>query len=248
MLKKDTKPCPKCNTPIFKIEGCDQMWCTQCQTAFSWKHGRIETGHVHNPHYWQYLQTQGRDLDAVRRMERGQHANQNRCIELHDVGYVLKHSGYAELCRLFVHVRRYELEHIFIPNYVESNMDLRKKFLLNEIDEKSFKTNLHMRDKKAMYNTEIRQILQMFYDVGKDVLLKAHRMFNTNKDSFLNNNRMNDIYKEINDLCKYTITNIEELSDRYNYKTKITIYGIATIEKLSSKKSEDHKYRVPPLY
>ena len=35
MLKRDTKPCPKCGTPIHKIEGCDQMWDPQCGTAFS---------------------------------------------------------------------------------------------------------------------------------------------------------------------------------------------------------------------
>ena len=54
-LKKDTKPCPACSTPIFKISGCDQMWCTQCKVAFSWRKGTIEKGVVHNPHYYQWM-------------------------------------------------------------------------------------------------------------------------------------------------------------------------------------------------
>lgn len=54
LLDADTKPCPRCATGIFKIDGCDQMWCIQCHTAFSWRTGRIED-HVHNPHYYEWL-------------------------------------------------------------------------------------------------------------------------------------------------------------------------------------------------
>jgi len=53
LLAIDTKPCPKCRVPIYKIMGCDQMWCTECHTGFSWRTGNIET-RIHNPHFYEY--------------------------------------------------------------------------------------------------------------------------------------------------------------------------------------------------
>jgi len=53
-IRENTKPCPKCGTRIQKIDGCDQMWCPQDNVAFSWRTGQLDTGHVHNPHYYEY--------------------------------------------------------------------------------------------------------------------------------------------------------------------------------------------------
>ena len=58
-LAKEAKPCPSCAATISKIDGCDQMWCTQCQTTFSWRTGLKELGRVHNPHFYEWMRRNG---------------------------------------------------------------------------------------------------------------------------------------------------------------------------------------------
>ena len=53
-IQKDTKPCPGCETLIHKINGCDQMWCTNCKVPFSWKTGEKVSGIIHNPHFYEW--------------------------------------------------------------------------------------------------------------------------------------------------------------------------------------------------
>ena len=41
------------------VKNCDQMWCTQCHIAFSWKSGLRVNGVVHNPHFYQWQRAGG---------------------------------------------------------------------------------------------------------------------------------------------------------------------------------------------
>ena len=54
LIDAETRPCPKCGARVFKISGCNQMFCTACNDcAFDWVTGRIETI-IHNPHYFEF--------------------------------------------------------------------------------------------------------------------------------------------------------------------------------------------------
>ena len=66
LLSKDTKNCPKCAVPIYKIDGCDQMWCVGCKNAFSWRTGDIITGRFHNPHYYEWLRNNSENGEIPR--------------------------------------------------------------------------------------------------------------------------------------------------------------------------------------
>ena len=67
LIKKETKGCPQCGVRIFKISGCNQMWCTECKVAFNWNTGSIiYGGQVHNPHYYQYMRDQNNGEAAPR--------------------------------------------------------------------------------------------------------------------------------------------------------------------------------------
>jgi hypothetical protein len=55
----ESRPCPQCGAAISKVDGCDQMWCTQCHTTFSWRTGAKEEGTTHNPHYYEWMRRSG---------------------------------------------------------------------------------------------------------------------------------------------------------------------------------------------
>jgi len=55
LLRSTSRPCPTCSVPIHKVDGCDQMWCTQCHTAFSYATGELEKKRIHNPEYYRWL-------------------------------------------------------------------------------------------------------------------------------------------------------------------------------------------------
>lgn len=59
LLRDNTRPCPKCHQGIYKVSGCDQMWCTACHTCFSWNTGNILNGTVHNPHFYEFQRQLG---------------------------------------------------------------------------------------------------------------------------------------------------------------------------------------------
>jgi hypothetical protein len=152
---------------------CDQMWCVSCHTAFSWKDGKIETGVVHNPHFYQFQRNNGNgNAPRVR--------GDVRCgglVGFYAVNDKIEYAGFSsemkwvsEAHRLVGHIRGVELPIYRPPQVAECNRDLRILFLLNEIKEKDWQSKLKAREKKREKNNAIFLILSMFADSLSDLM------------------------------------------------------------------------------
>jgi len=199
MLKAETKPCPKCASSIFKIDGCDQMWCTQCHTAFSWKNGTIEK-RIHNPHYYEWIRkTQGsvpRDPNDIL------HHNCDVAIG-HNTIYVITRiiqnrvitngesdiinakrkrnlvRKLTELTRQIIHFEEVVIRDT-TTDYEEKNRNLRIKYLMNEITEDMFKSKLQQADKKHNKKTEEINIYRLVSSGSSDIIRRfIHYIENT---------------------------------------------------------------------
>lgn len=222
------------------VKNCDQMFCTGCHTAFSWKTGQIETGHIHNPHYWEYLQKQGRDVDGVRNMM-GINArpNMNQCLTLEDTIMDFSHEYYRMLCVAIMHMRHGTVQE---RDDMNANKDLRKRYLLKEIDEKGLKMVLYKRERKRKFNAELVQILNMVYETTKDMILLS---YTTKFVEYLSNAKgkgtnfskdlVSNVCPEITNITNYALEQIDKLCDRFNYvKPRYVIAGLEGVRGHSS--------------
>jgi hypothetical protein len=216
-MRQDTKPCPNCGMGIFKINGCDQMFCTQCHTAFCWRTGRIQTA-IHNPHYFEWLRENNANAidrnpqDVICGREIDTHCVRNLTtnIERKITAETLDQSRRViSICRMMIHLRRVDMVYYQV-NHVLNNQNLRIKYLRNQITEEQLKSNLQKNDKKHQKHREIYDILQMVHTTTTDIL---YRFLEEIRKNAWNNDFT--IIQEIEQLRLYANRCLQEISETY---------------------------------
>lgn len=167
-----------CLADMTVTRNCDQMYCTQCHTAFSWRTGRIETGPVHNPHFYEWQRQQNGGVAP-------RVPGDIPCGGMPTMGmfnrYMNKFKTLAEYPELYntlygLHRLSTHIEHITIPQYrytppqdpMESNEDLRVSYLRKQIDEDQLKVTLQKREKKRNKDRAIYQVLEVYIVTARE--------------------------------------------------------------------------------
>ena len=180
LIRKETKDCPKCGINIFKISGCDQMWCTGCNTGFNWSTGKIiDNTSIHNPHFFQW--------QAINQRSIINHVN--TCIWpdrfiIHNINFgILNKYAYIFInpkCTILQYIRNIvisvthinQVDRIDQPvlEYFDINLKYRIDYMVNIIPLEKFKslclTNILHRE----FNNCINMLFDMLHITVHDIV------------------------------------------------------------------------------
>ncbi len=218
-IKNETKGCPKCGVPIYKISGCDQMWCTICNVAFSWKTGRIERGVIHNPHYYQWMTNQGGQNRNPGDHVCGGLPNYNQILRVMRNCHIFNDSSISYIQTL--HRHSLELRDYVIDPTREkltqavNNVDLRVRYLSNEIDEKHFTKIITQRDNIRQKTQAMLFILELYMTIVIEIF---NKMLSSKNNEQYNNNLI-ECKTQLEQISNYC--NDEFLKIAKNYKMKV---------------------------
>jgi hypothetical protein len=159
------------------LRNCDQMYCTACNTPFSWTTGKkVTNGMIHNPHYFEFLRKSnggvmprtpgdipcGANLPGAWVFER----EINRAYPgIHvDIRTLL----YGALNRIT------HIQHVEIPgatNHAQDtdNTAINLQYLTNEISEARWKQLLQQREKRRLKKDELRMRYEAFVGACVDL-------------------------------------------------------------------------------
>lgn len=223
LLNRDTKNCPSCSTPIFKISGCDQMWCTECHTAFSWRTGAIQTRVIHNPHYfeWQRRNNNGNIPRNPGDVECGRELYDSRALlSIREIIRSLNISQLKEyehqienIIRGTIHLDRVDSLR-FHTNQQRDNIDIRIQYLENQIAEKDFCSLILRREKASEKKQDIYNVIRLIVTANTDIIYRLEsEIKNVNTDRTIDKEIIKD---NIISVCEKHINEVKHITDYCN--------------------------------
>lgn len=211
-----TKPCPNCGSHIYKVDGCDQMWCTECHTAFSWTSGEVVNGQIHNPHYTEYI-ARGGGVAGPRNPLDEQCGGIPHLLTVRDAAPDLLDVGtkhfILDMHRFVTHVTHVEIPRHNIGVNAVDTRDLRVSFMIGDISEETWMRELHKREKMISKSRDFLNAWMLLRDVMTD-LFRA----------YVHTRCVKDLLNESERLRDYVNTCFKSISYRYKSVTREISY------------------------
>ena len=202
------------------------MWCTACHVTFSWKTGKIETGIIHNPHFYQWQRENGASTKNPHaqicggipqfyymrtRMRLWQrHIGNNMINIIMQIHRAAVHFGQVELRSIRAKIHRHT-----------DNTDLRVKYLAKEIDEKEMKRKLATRDTANTKARAILDIYELFNTVITESIINIYNLAIpiANQEAVHHITRLKDEIDKISQVRCYCNKQLKNVS--YNYRQNV---------------------------
>lgn len=203
---------------------CDQMWCTQCHTAFNWRTGRVEQV-VHNPHYFEWLRRNGNaiprnpgDIPCQQDLTHRVYINIRSLLTENYTVHPKCNSSIdllTILIRNTIHLRLTVLPRYAPVDRVQRNEELRVQYMLNNVSEDDFKTTLQRNEKKHNKNQEIYHVLEVLSNTITEIVFRFQTRL-TNIDPL---DDILPILDEINVIVVYVNNCLRDIGKAYACKT-----------------------------
>ena len=211
------------------------MFCTECHIAFSWRSGEIETGAIHNPHYFQIQREMAEKLTKEARNALENNVNRNLCGPCGDdnmpnmylyqgilrellTKHILSQTQYNWLWLLYRQVTHLNGA-IMGPMRAECRRlrhqyNLRARYILSIISKENFEIELVEND--AIYNRNIAslQIYDLFITIFRECINKIAE--ERSADAIA------EAYAHINQISSYANVELARLS--YIYGKSIDLF------------------------
>lgn len=159
------------------LRNCDQMYCTNCNTAFSWKTGqKVTNGIIHNPHYFEYLRAANGgvmprnpgDIPCAGNLPNAWTFDREVQRRFPNLAPTVSDWLYRAL-NVITHI-----QHVEIPattNGLEdtNNNDINIRYISKELTEVRWKQLLAQREKRRIKRDELRQRYEAFVGACADI-------------------------------------------------------------------------------
>lgn len=175
LLAKDSKPCPKCCTLIFRTQGCDHMFCTCCRTHFDWMSSKVLSSSTN--HHYDASPTFANNL-ALLNVKPSQSCSFEDALRdaVHSSRVATDSKAFRMLWKEPLVLRTYVRTQLDIVKLLEKHeqalVKLRIQFLRELLTEDAVKKKVWMLEKQYELKLAERALLEEFLRVINDLQLQ----------------------------------------------------------------------------